>query len=257
MFLIYIDSRNFVLAADSRNAILTVLENHNVFVEDGFSFTRHDPLRRMNLTTNNLTNSTIVNLFMQNSTALYVQETPEGGMFSTEFEQVVFYNGAVTYTNLGLDISFSNEMEKRLFATNIIRSLGEAGRYFSLDKIETNNGEILSLSYRQLYRNNRIYSNYIIFIFYQNNLQTIQFNFNPVVGFFGEARTLRPADEILLTFLRNIDRQGIYPTVVIESMDIVYVATNLIASPYYRINFWLRGERTSKLINAYIGDIRS
>lgn len=248
MTLIHIDNRRFVLASDNQAAIVQVLADNGVYLSDNFSFVRHSPLRRMNLAENNLSNRALVSLFMRNNTGLYVENTPYGDIFSTNVERVSFYNGSVKYENIYLDISFLNETEMRSFSNSIIRGLGDSGRYFSFDNIKTHDDTTI-LSYRQIYRNNIIYSNYIIFTFVNNNLQTIHFNLNPVTGFFGENRSLRSSDEILLTFMRKLDREP-GQTITIDSMDIVYRATDLIASPYYRIIF---NCNQTMLINAYTG----
>ncbi|MCL1996412.1 MAG: hypothetical protein FWG63_09425 [Defluviitaleaceae bacterium] len=251
MLLLHLDSRQYVLASESQMAITTVLNNNNIILASDFSFARHDPIRRLTLLENNFNRNALANVLMMNNNNIFMTVTQNYTKFHNDYEEVRFYeNGLVRYTNFGYNnLILETESEKRLFAANLMRNLGENVHYFVLDTdCTTQNG--LVLSYRQVYRNNLIYSNFLVFTFKYNGIHTIDFSFNPVYGFLGVPREMRPSDEILLTFAHNIAGYAI-----INSMDIVHKAQGLTTTPYYRITYTQDGQLRTMLINGYTNSL--
>jgi len=255
--LVYIEGRQFVLSNAHQQAITQVLADHEVSLGSSFVFMSHAPQRRMTLTDNNLNNRALVSLFMSEPVGIHLEQTATGEIFATANERVVFEHERLRYSNLGLDLHFATETDKRLRATQTIRGLGDAGRYFSLD-INTLVDGTGQLAYRQIYRHRVIESNYMIFSFESGALTEVVFNFRPVTGFFGEARALRTTDEILLIAMRHLRELSAEP-LTITQMDVVYRADahgEAIANPYYRVFVDTQaGQTKTLLINAYTGDI--
>ena len=251
MLLLYLDGRQYVLAADSQRAITTVLNNNNIILDPGFRFIRHDPTRRLALSENSFNRNALANLLMVNNSDIYMTVGDGYTKFHNAMEEVRFYDyGLVRYTNLGHSyLSLETENEKRMFSTGIMNNIGEEVRYFVLDTSRpTPDG--LVLSYRQVYRNKLIYSNFLIFTFKDGNIYTIDFSLNPVSGFFGNPREMRPSDEILLTFMRNTTDAA-----TIKSMDIVHKAQGQISTPYYRITYMQHNLLRTMLINGYTNSL--
>lgn len=252
--LVYLEGRQFILDPTSQQAITQVLAGQSITLGSDFTFINHAPRRRMSVGEHPLSNRELVSLFMREPMGLSVAQTDDGERFTTSHEQISFQQGRLHYTNLGLPLRFEHETDKRSFATQIIQGLGDIGRYFALDTHTLVNGTG-ELAYRQLYRNHVIESNYLIFRFEQGQLTHMLFHFQPVAGFFGEARALRSTDEALLLSMRYL-RGFTDSAAVITAMDLVYRVQDMVAGPYYRVFVKLEnGAPHTLLVNAYTGEM--
>lgn len=245
MLLLYLDGRQYIITAESKQAITTVLNNNQITFNEDFSFTRHDPKRRLSLISYTLNQNMLANLFLINSTNIIITPHEYGTTFHTENEKIRFYPTRAFYKNISIPLYLPTENYKRLFATNTIISLGEIGRYFAFHSSTSEYNRHI-LDYRQTYRNNIIYSNYIVFTFYDNNISTINFSFTPVEGFIGSHIQIRPPNEALLAFMRKATSP-----IVIDNVDIVYIAQGLIAVPFYRIKYTQNNIVNTMLLDAY------
>ena len=250
--LLRLDARQYALAAQSQQAITAVLAKNNITLAQNFDFVRHDPIRRLALFENNFNRNALANLLMIYKNDILMTIESDYTKFHNELEEVRFYNdGIVRYTNLGnVYRELQTKSEMRMFATNLMRSLGEDMRSFVLDTSHEKNDNTLVLEYRQMYRGNIVYSNFLIFTFKNGNISTIDFSFSPVDGFLGSVREMRPSDEILLTFMRNIEGYAI-----IKEMDIVHKAWGQTATPYYRITYMQHDQLNTMLINGYTNSL--
>ena len=251
MLLLHLDGRQYVLASENQLAITAVLNNNDITLDPDFNFIRHDPTRRLSLLENSFNRNALANLLMVYNSNIFMTTNQDYTKFHNTYEEVRFYDsGLVRYTNFGNNYLFlETENDKRMFAANLMRSLGEDMRDFVLDTAYTTHNELV-LSYRQLYRNSLVYSNFLIFTFKYNNIYTIDFSFNPVYGFLGVPREMRPTDEILLTFMHNITGFA-----DIKTMDIVHKAQGQTTTPYYRITYVQHGQLRTMLINGYTSDL--
>ena len=246
LFMNYLNSRQYVLAPHNINAVTAVLNRNNITLAPDFNFIRSNPQRQINLDNNNLRSNSLANVFFINNTNISIEHN-DYTIFNTGQEKIIFGQNTAFYRNLAnMDYYFENETYARLFSTGILLSLGEIGRDFSLQKI-TQEGNTLVLDYRQVYRNFVIYNNFMIFTFTNNNIYSIDFSYRPVLGFTGFSREIRPVDEALLAFMRRADTEA---SIIIESINLVYYAEDLLAMPYYRIVYH-QESRGVVLINAY------
>lgn len=246
-FLNYLDSRRYILGADSIAAITSVLETREIKIDRNFEFISNEPLRQISFESQNINRNFLVGVLMQNNTNMSVQEDEEFTRFFNEAEEVVFGGQTnVRYRNISnFDLYFSSLQEARIFAADMIVRLGDIGRYFVLDRSYSYD-DTMVLMYRDMYRNNTIYSNALIFVFREGRIETIDFNYDRVIGFSGNPREIRRADEVMLTFARHVESD-----VVVREMDIVYKNINNIGTPHYRIIYERDGQFSSVLINAY------
>jgi len=244
----YLNSRQYILDADSQMAITVVLERNNIFLDDAFAFARHEPKRQISLTDNGHNQNAITNILMRNNRNLSFSTVGDTVIFRNEYEQISFSESRIIYQNLGnRDVVITNENEGRMFSATIIRNLGEMGRYFELDARRNIEGGFI-LEYRESHRNNIIFSNYIIFTFKDDTIYRIDINHKTVGGFVGNPRNIRPPDEILLTFMRQT--AGDTPVVVLD-MDVVFQNSGGMGIPFYRIYYQIEEEVRIILINAY------
>jgi hypothetical protein len=163
-------------------------------------------------------------------------------IFSNETERITFTTNGIIYENLNEERYLNTISEARIFAET---KLSNMGLNMNLDYIRnTPNG--FTLYYRGQYLNETIYSNNMILKVSYGNLHSIEFNYIPIISFFGPERSLRPLDEVLLNFMR------LHNAHTILSIDIVYdLLSDEIAMPFFRINFEYNGYEKSALINAY------
>ncbi|MCL1936432.1 MAG: hypothetical protein FWF57_08700 [Defluviitaleaceae bacterium] len=244
--LISLESRQYTLSSNDIRIISSVLNENDISLSENFRFLNHRPLRRILLTINNLNQNFIVNLLMINNTNISANFSDNINIFETESERVTFFNDRIKYENLtNNDLYFGNETEKRIFGANVLRSLNDNARNFVLDDINNSEDKTI-LTYRQMYQNKIIYTNFISFTFENNNIRNIEINMNPVQGFWENRREIRPSNEILLTAMRNITAPAI-----IENMDIVYVENNMMATPHHRIVYTKDRDTNIILINSY------
>lgn len=268
----YVDSRRYVLSPENQRAIISVLSNNNITLSDSFRFPRYYPERQMSLSNINFNQNNMTNIFMINNENIRIISDYYGITFQNNYERVTFRGNSIIYENMGnTQLNIENENDARLFAVGIIRSLGEMGRSFMLDE-KIVKDDIIILQYRQIYRNNILFSNYMIFTFENNNIKKIEFSYSSFNGFIGPAMELSSADEVLITFMRQI-RRTYYSqkSVQVQGMDLVYKAiespslnntnsTNLIAVPFYRIHYTINEEKNQRtrvvLINAYSNTLK-
>ena len=245
MFLLYLDSRQYVLGADNQRAITQVLANNGIALGNNFEFLRNDPRQPIALADASISQNNLAAHFMVNNSNISITPLYGGVTFHNDYEEVTFNEGRAHYRNIAnKDLYLPTLNDKRRYATYVITSLGDAGRYFVLDTTQqTHNGFILA--YREAYRNNIVYSNFIIFTFEDSNIAYIDFSLTPAYGFAGGQVDIRPVDEVLLTFMRNVSHDTI-----VQSMDMVYNANGLTAVPYYRITYTTQGATKTMLINA-------
>ena len=242
----YLDSRRYILAPEHIANITTVLEQHQVSLDKNFTFIDHRPMRQLSFEPYPLNQNWLVGILMRNNTNISVLEEDERTVFSTETERVSFYGGRVVYENISHpEPHIQSLQEARIFAASLVVALGDMGRYFVLDR-SISTGETLELSYREIFRNETLESNFINFTFEGGRLIEISFNYDRVTGFIGNARETRRADEVMLTFAR-VSEAG---TQVLE-MDRVYLNINSVGTPHYRIFYTHEGTQGMRLINAY------
>ena len=269
MLLRYVDSRRYMLSMESQRAIITVLNNNNITLGDEFRFPRYYPERQMSLSHINFNQNNMINIFMIDNQNIRIESDYNRSVFQNNYESVTFKGNRIIYENIGnTQLNIENENDARIFSVNTIRSLGEMGRSFVLDKKIVENDSIV-LQYRQIYRNNILFSNYMIFMFENNNIRKIEFSYNRFHGFIGNARELSSADEILVTFMRQVRRTHCEQTPIqVQKMDLVHKKIepstsnkdSLVAVPFYRIHYTVNGEKNQKiqviLVNAYYNTLK-
>ena len=250
MLLLYLNSRQYVLGSDNQRAIITVLNNNNITLSYDFNFISSEPRRNISLTNHNMSQNALVSIFMINNSNILIDIGESEVTFYNDYEMVMFTLGNTHYKNINNNDNYLPTLtDKRRFSTYIIASLGDIGRYFLLDTTkQIQNGYVLT--YRQAYRNNLIYSNFITFTFYDSNIYSIDFLLNPAYAFLGNLRQIYPNDEVLLTFMRKYKNEN--TPIKINSIDIVYNAQGLVATPYYRVTYTKHNMTRTMLINARV-----
>lgn len=259
----YIDNRRYILSSSQQAAVITILNNNNITLLDNFVFPRHYPKGQISLISIPFNQNNMVNIFMRDNkdTTLRVEDNLR--IYENYNERVTFEGSKIIYENLGnTELYIADENDANVFSSQLIRNLGQMGSDFTLDRTLVTESEII-LEYRQNYRNHILFSNYIIFTFENSTIKTIEFSYYDTDGFTGNTREVSSADEVLITFMREVRLlHQCEEEVHIEKIDLVYKQTesNLhkttsVAVPYYRIYYYINGDLNVNpnimLINAY------
>jgi len=111
--------------------------------------------------------------------------------------------------------------------------------------------------YRESYRGQLVYSNFIEFYITAHGIEWIDMMFGEVIGHMREPQMIFAPDEVLLTFMQHVHERALEEPIIITNMDMVYLqeyqstqqGTSYAAVPTYRI--FIEGSDTPYLINAF------
>lgn len=262
-FLRYMDTRRYILSSEHQWAITKVLNNNNITLSDKFTFPRHNPKKQISLNSTTLNKNVLTNIFMEDTQGIRIMSENNVTIFETNYEKIYFKGSRIRYKNkANTNIVILSQDDAIEYSQQIIKSMGELGKDFVLDRIKLEQDKII-LEYRQYYKNYILFTNYIIFIFEDNTIRKIDLHYNSINNFTGNPREIALSNEALMAFLREIRQIHKYELIIIESMDIVYKQqhygmdynTDPIALPFYRINYNMNTKEDSKkevkFINAY------
>jgi hypothetical protein len=123
--------------------------------------------------------------------------------------------------------------------------------------LDTHDGSGFQVIYRQVYRGQVIWTNYIELLVTTRGIEWIEMQFGRVIGHSAEPRMIFAPDEILLTFMQRMRHEAMENPIIISGMDIVYFleyASDTVgqvypAVPFYRI--FILDRDSEFLINAY------
>jgi hypothetical protein len=175
-------------------------------------------------------------------------------------------SGSLSYTNATGTGALELTRESAAAAcSEFIKKMGPDFTGFRLDRTKASDLN-MRLEYRDTYKKELVYSNYIIFELNETGIIRIDLIYNKTKGYSSQPpREICPADEALFAFLQRVSETagaGSYAGLFINKMDMVYLQEEMgsdanavyTASPYYRI--YVDDVDEPYLVNAYLGTVR-
>jgi len=253
----YLNSPAYTVSGDQYAAIMSVLQKNGVTMTADF-IKDSPPMPSLTLYAGSLNAGDICGVFFGAAAGV----TDAG-------------NGVYTLGSAGLMVSgdgFVYNNPEGLGAgsgcDSVIKSLSPYLPGFARDKtgVSARGGPVdNTVTYRQIYKNYMIYSNYVTFTVSNNGIIRAECSYNPP-AFFGKARGgICSPDAAAFAFLRRAKTLYNGDQINISGMELLYCvpqsdggaqghagqAATITAAPFYR--FSVSGKADSVLVNAYTG----
>ena len=258
--LLFIEDRRYTVSIDMVDNIHTVLSRNNITIYANLP-RRFSPMQSIETAGIQYDNDVLVNKFFSepDRVEFYIDDIG-AEVFFFENERLEIFNGFVSF-----DLFIENPSEEavdRDFAVRITSDF--VNRHlsgFELDIVldDIRDGQLvgLRLFYLQVYRGERIHSNFIEFWVTADGIVRIDMEYAEVLGKRGAPQMIFSPGEILLTFMHRFRYIAATNPIFINRIDLVYLkeynsvdADAVIpAVPFYRI--FINGRDVPTFINAY------
>ena len=257
--LLFMESRRYSMTPEREQAIVAILNQNNITMDTRL-MRRFAPMRAMGISGFYYDADELVRIFFGNA-AVQRTTTLQGYRVTRRPVELVISNGFVSYTNphgRG-EISELNPDEAQRLADALVRANWPD---FRLDIVHSGEDWIL-LSYREIYRGNKIHSNFIEFLVTEDGIERVEMQFGQVQGWeSSDQQPIVSPDEALLTFVQRTRGHAQVAPMTIAHMDLVYFLeegstdpdVTHRAVPFYRV--FVVGEGSDPfLINAFTNEM--
>ncbi len=262
--LVYFNSNDYIVTSEEEAAIINVLFQNKISIYDQIP-KKYEPLEQLILSPNNFTTDTFVNiLFGSNENVKRTLENNKTIFSDDTGKTLTFINNILFFENE--NGSEKIELSKETAEAVCIGFIKENARIFPNFEIDTNEtgfieNNIYKITYRQVYRDNIIYSNYVTFLVTENGIINIEYVYNPPVGFDSKPKDICSPDKVLFILMQHILNTYENEAIIIKKLDIVYYQEEINDKnditiktiPCYR--FYISESNIPILINATTGNV--
>ncbi len=258
----YYSNERYALSRERENAIYEVLADNGIGIYTNLvdSFW---PMRRLSVQITTLETDTLRKMFFEDGDEVKV---------TIEFNKTILRSGTKTLTienNLIVyeDAAQAPEMQEidrdtALSQSNaFLNGLGEEYAAFQLDNTKKT-GEGYLFEYFSQYKGNKVFSIYSKISVDGAGVRRAEISYFKTESFTGQREEICSTDEAVLTFLKEIRREGRKGSVFIDSMELGYglqeetevaEGKHIRLVPCYRIH--IIGREAPYMINAYTNEI--
>lgn len=259
----YITNRQYVMSNAQEKAIYEVLGANGIGMYTDL-VKKAQPMRQLSVSMQSLETEVFKRMFFDKGEKVKIIPGYVKSIFSSKSKSLIVQGNSILFLNPGgnehID-DLTKENALKVAEDFIKKAEMDAGQSVKLESVEYDDGKYI-FEYNDRYKNYKLFSNLKKITVSEKGVVMATASYYTVENFVGENRKICACDEALLTFLREIKKEGKTDGIYIEKIELGYdfqdageVAdgSKLKLVPCYRI--FISGSSKAYLINAYTNEI--
>ncbi|HCT64139.1 MAG TPA: hypothetical protein DIC60_02505 [Lachnospiraceae bacterium] len=259
----YITNRQYVMTSAQEKAIYEVLGSNGIGMYTEL-IKKTTPMRQLSVFMVPIETESFKSMFFGEDEDVKITLQFDKTIFASDTKSLIIQDNSIVFLNHGGSGELETFTKKTALkaADDFIKRVGMASsENIKLESVDYNDGKYI-FEYNERYKDYKLFSNIKRITVSQKGVIMASAAYYKVENFVGESRKICTCDEVLLTFLGEVKKEGKTEGVYIEKIELGYdfqdsgdVAdgSNLRLVPCYRI--FVSGSSREYLINAYTNQI--